>query len=81
MEYEMERFLAKKLKIYESVGFYRDNIILSIMNIGFKAFYEWIRQLRFSQFGYQQIQIDSNFIYIILTHILTGKDNTGYLNV
>ena len=58
MEHEMERLLAKKVKIFSNVENNREELLLGIMKISLKTMYEGIRNLRISKFGYQQLQVD-----------------------
>lgn len=79
MDYDMERLLAKKTKIFIDVKDNREDLIMSIMRMSLKTFYEGVRNLRLSKFGYQQIQIDMRFIETILEEIYGIDDESGVL--
>lgn len=79
MEHEMERLLAKKVKIFSNVENNREELLLGIMKISLKTMYEGIRNLRISKFGYQQLQVDLRFIETILEDIYGLDDETGIL--
>jgi len=80
MEHEMERLLAKKVKIFANVECKRPDIMIGFMRIALKSFYEEIRNLHIAKFGFQQLQIDLNFIETVLREIYNLDDETGILS-
>ncbi|MDR3546847.1 MAG: hypothetical protein P4M11_00990 [Candidatus Pacebacteria bacterium] len=80
MEHEMERLLAKKVKIFANVENRRQDILIAIVRIAMKSLYEGVRRLRISKFGYQQLQVDVNFIETLLREVYGIEDETGYVS-
>eukprot|EP00826_Nyctotherus_ovalis_P063159 TRINITY_DN9239_c0_g3_i1.p1 TRINITY_DN9239_c0_g3~~TRINITY_DN9239_c0_g3_i1.p1 ORF type:complete len:231 (+),score=74.29 TRINITY_DN9239_c0_g3_i1:1763-2455(+) len=79
LNYYTDRVLANRTKIFIDVKDSREDLIMSIMRMSLKTFYEEVRNLRLSKFGYQQIQIDMRFIETILEKIYGIDDELKVL--
>lgn len=58
MELEMERLWAKKLQAFSPSPFNRNGVVVGILRIGFKALYEYVRDMTFTKYELHQIQLD-----------------------
>jgi len=67
---EIERMFESKTTIFGEVEYSRSGVLLSIGRILLKTLSEYIRRETFGKFGYQQIEIDVNFIKYALTEII-----------
>lgn len=75
MEMEMDKFLAKKQQIYQNNDLQRFVLMTNIIHIILKSLYENVRMHRFNVFGYQQIQTDVYYLFVIVTSILPHEEN------
>lgn len=78
IEHEMERQLAKKIKIYGNVEYNRNAILVAIVRIALKGLYEIIRKLKISKYGGQQLQMDIYFLEVLFRDLIGIEDETGY---
>jgi len=53
--------MAKGVQVFAPVPFNRNGAVVGILQIAFKAFYEFVREETFAKFGLQQIQVDTEF--------------------
>lgn len=74
MELEIEREWAKKLQVFAPVPFNRNGVILGVLRIAFKAFYEDVREETFGKFGLQQIQVDCAFLAEVVRDFVEAED-------
>jgi len=78
IEHEMERQLAKKIKIFGNVEYKRNEVLVSIVRISLKGLYESIRMKRINKNGYQQLQMDMHFLETLFKEYFGIDDETGY---
>ena len=80
VELEMERLFARKMKTVENLKFDIHSIIGSLAKITLKGLYEEIRLQEFSTGGYQQVEVDANFLGSCLSYnILEESLVSGYV--
>jgi hypothetical protein len=84
IQIEMEKLQIRRLSFYNEKIDSPQNIIYNIAKILLKSINEFIKLKKFSNFGYQQIQIDiayiqnffkKNFIFVDVENILEGFHN------
>lgn len=74
MELEVERLWAKKLQVFAPIPFNRNGAIVGILQIAFKAFFEYVREETFGKYGLQQIQLDCAFIAEMVRDFVENDD-------
>ena len=84
IQIEMEKLQIRRLSFYNEKIETPQNIIYNIAKILLKSINEFVKLKKFSNFGYQQIQIDvayiqnffkKNFIFVDVENILEGFHN------
>jgi len=71
IEDQISRMFKEKVLIFDSqVEFRCDDIIISILKIVLKAFYETIRLKTYNQNAFQQIQVDTHYIRTVLQELI-----------
>jgi len=74
MELEIERLVAKKLRVFAPIPFNRNGAVVGILRIAFKALFEYMREETFAKFGVQQIQVDCAFLADIVRDFAEAED-------
>jgi hypothetical protein len=74
MELDMDRFLARKNQATQNAEFKRQSIMVTLSKLLLKGFYETVRTMRFSLFGFQQIQTDALFLFEAVGEVLADED-------
>ena len=75
MEYEMERYLAKKLKVKDEVEFSATSVVQALAKIGLKTMYEYARESYLSNAGFNQLQVDTLMIFVVVKSLVTQDDH------
>merc|ERR1712150_144866 len=73
-ELEMERMLVKKLQVFAPVPFNRNGAVVGILQIAFKAFYEFVREESFAKFGLQKVQVDTELFGDLMRDLVDQDD-------
>jgi len=70
---DVERMLASKTPVFGSVDVSLDSLITTVLKIIFKSFSEFTRNCcYFSDFGYQQLEVDALFLRVIVPHYVVN---------
>ncbi len=71
---DVARMFTQKVQVYphhlEIIDFSRNAVVALILKIGFKSWIEQIRLCTFSGFAYRQLQVDVEFLKILLPHYI-----------
>jgi len=78
---DVARMFTQKVQVYphhlEMIDFSRNTVLALILKIGFKAWIEQIRLCSFSGFAYRQLQVDVEFLKILLPHYV--EEESAYM--
>lgn len=79
VQMDIERMFAKRLQIYACVEFTLDSMLKGVLRIAFKAFLEHARMSTLTLNGFRQIQLDVQYIKVMLNHFV--RDPTSLENL
>ena len=79
VQIEMEKLQIRRLGIYGEIVDSPQMILFVIVKIFLKIMNEMIKIKKFSEFGYQQIQVDLNYINLFFRENIIGADVVGVL--
>ena len=71
----IDRIFSEKISIFGKVEFNTNSVLVGILKIVLKGFSESVRVQTFSKRGFQQIELDSNYIQNMLPSIITSEND------
>lgn len=81
MEMEMDKFLAKKQPVMQSLLPFQNSphdlkasILQSVIHMCLKSLYENLRLHSFNLYGYQQVQTDVYFLFTVITQLIPYEE-------
>ena len=80
---DVERMFAEKVVAYphpfENLSFDRNLVIVQVLKVAFKALREDVRLVRFSNNGYRQLLVDTEFLKFLLPHYVKDESDSNPL--
>ena len=71
----IDRIFSEKISIFGKVEFNTNSVLIGILKIVLKGLSESVRVQTFSKRGFQQIELDSNYIQNMLPSIITSEND------
>ncbi len=75
MEYEMERYLAKKLRVRDAVEFSATSVTNALAKTALKSMYELARESYLTNAGFNQVQVDTLLLFSVVRSLVTQDDH------
>ena len=74
----IQKMFNEKIEIFSPVEFSRISILTGIVKIALKTLLECVRLRTFSRFGFQQMQVDTNYLNLFLWRFVSDENLVSF---
>ncbi|KAG5002596.1 Vacuolar protein sorting-associated protein 51 [Glycine max] len=79
LETHLAKLFKQKVEIFTKVEYTQESVVTTLVKLGLKSFQEFVRLQTFNRSGFQQIQLDIQFVRIPLREIVEDEAAIDFL--